>query len=80
MKRIQSACIIKTIHFQLKDGLAREAAVAAVREEAEGYLQSLERKRTAYRILGRREEPDGSIVMEVKMQYNSHPTGQYLEE
>ena len=37
MKRIQSACIYKTIHFQLKDGLEHEAAVAAVRQEAAAY-------------------------------------------
>mgnify|MGYP000771409618 CR=1 FL=1 len=40
MKRIQSACIYKTIHFQLKDGLEHEAAVAAVRQEAAAYAFS----------------------------------------
>lgn len=79
MKRIQSACIIKTIHFQLKDGIDHSTAVAAVKDEAEAYLQSLDRKHTAYRVLGQHDEPDGSIILELKMQYNTHPTGSYLD-
>ncbi len=46
MKRIQSACIYKTIHFQLKDGLEHEAAVAAVRQEAAAYEAGLRQKKT----------------------------------
>jgi hypothetical protein len=80
MKRIRSACITKTIHFQLKDGLAHAAAVSAVKDEAEAYLCSLDRKRTVYKVLGRHEEPDGSIILELKMQYNNHPVGSYLDE
>ena len=78
MKRIRSACIIKTIHFQLKDGIARAEAISAVKDEAEAYISSLDRKHTAYQILRREEEPDGSVVLEIKMQYNNHPTGTYL--
>lgn len=80
MKRIRSACIIKTIHFQLKDGLARELAASAARDEAEAYLSSLDRKHTAYKLLNRQEEPDGSVVIELKMQYNAHPVGEYLAD
>lgn len=78
MKRIRSACITKTIHFQLKDGLSSEAAASAARDEAEAYLGSLDRKHTAYKLLNRREEPDGSVVIELIMQYNNHPVGEYL--
>lgn len=78
MKRIRSACIFKTIHFQLKDGLSRDEAVGAVRDETEAYISSLDRKRTAYKILRREEEPDGSVILEIQMQYNNHPTGTYL--
>lgn len=33
MKRIQSACLSQTIHFQLKDGIPHEAAVQEAERE-----------------------------------------------
>ena len=75
MKRIQSACIYKTIHFQLKDGLEHEAAVAAVRQEAAAYEAGLRQKNVGYRILEEHTQPDGSIRIKIKMQYNKHPWG-----
>lgn len=75
MKRIQSACIYKTIHFQLKDGLEHEAAVAAVRQEAAAYEAGLRQKNVGYRILEEHTQPDGSIRIKIKMQYNKHPLG-----
>ena len=68
MKRIQSACIYKTIHFQLKDGLEHEAAVAAVRQEAAAYEAGLRQKNVGYRILEEHTQPDGSIRIKIKMQ------------
>lgn len=37
MKRIKSACLLQTIHFQLKEDIPHEAAVRGVREELEHY-------------------------------------------
>ena len=37
MKRIVSACLEQTIHFQLKDGMARSIAVRNVKEDYENY-------------------------------------------
>ena len=79
MKRIQSACIYKTIHFQLKDGLEHEAAVAAVRQEAAAYEDGLRQKNVGYRILEEHTQPDGSIRIKIKMQYNKHPLGEYMD-
>lgn len=78
MKRIRSACITKTIHFQLKDGIDREVAASAARDETAAYIHSLERKHTVYKVLDRHDEPDGSVVIELIMQYNNHPVGNYF--
>ncbi len=78
MKRIKAACIYKTIHFQLKEDLGHAAAVAAAEQEAAAYQAALERKRTQYRILEKTTQPDGSVLMKLKMQYNDHPCGEYL--
>ena len=79
MKRIQSACIYKTIHFQLKDGLEHEAAVTAVRQEAAAYEAALRQKKVGYRILEEHSQPDGSILIKIKMQYNKHPLVEYMD-
>ena len=79
MKRIQSACIYKTIHFQLKDGLEHEAAVAAVRQEAAADEAGLRQKNVGSRILEEHTQPDGSIRIKIKMQYNKHPLGEYMD-
>ena len=79
MKRIQSACIYKTIHFQLKDCLEHEAAVAAVLQEAAAYEAGLRQKNVGYRILEEHTQPDGSIRIKIKMQYNKHPLGEYMD-
>lgn len=79
MKRIQSACLEKTLHFELKEELGHAAAARAVREEVEHYKAQLERSRTRYRILQETVQPDDSVLLQVKMQYNSAPCGSYLD-
>ena len=78
MKRIKFACIEKTMHFLLKEDLPHEAAVAAVRGEVAHYKDTLERSRTQYRIEEETVEPDGSVFIKIKMQYNNIPCGDYL--
>ena len=46
MKRIKSACLLQTIHFQLKEDLDHTTAVQMVREELNHYKALLERNRT----------------------------------
>lgn len=78
MKRIQSACLNQTVHFQLKDGIPHEAAVREVQAEYQNYKSSLERSRTQYRILEELPQPDGSIIIKVKKQYLDYSVGDYL--
>lgn len=79
MKRIQSACLEQTLHFRLKDTMPHDAAVRMVREEYDRYREQLDRNRTRYRILSECEQPDGSLIVSLKKQYNNHDCGSYLD-
>ena len=50
MKRIQTACLHQTIHFQLKDNVPAEIAQRLVREEEKEYQENLNRHSVPYRI------------------------------
>jgi hypothetical protein len=39
----------------------------------------MDRNRTKYRITKEETQPDGSILVEVKKQYNYHDCGTYLD-
>ena len=80
MKRIQSACLLQTLHFQLKEeGVGHELAARAVEEEVAHYKAQLERSHIRYRIAEETRRPDDSIVLKIRKQYNSHDVGDYLE-
>jgi hypothetical protein len=79
VRRIQSACLRQTIHFQLKENIAHALAVRMVKEEFESYKQLLERNRTKYIIVDEKTKDDGSIIIKVKKQINSYDTGDYLD-
>lgn len=79
MKRVQAACITQTLHFQLKEDIGHDYAVKLVREEADKYKRQLEKSGFKFRILKEEEQRDGSILMEVKKQYNTSPVGNYLD-
>lgn len=79
MKRIQSACICQTLHFQLKEELGHASAVRQVHEEVAQYKRTLERNHTRCRIVGETPQDDGSIVLQVIKQYNGAPVGSYLD-
>lgn len=76
MKRIQAACISQILHFRLKEG---EYAIRAVKEEVKRYKEGLDRGHTKYKILSEEEQPDGSVIIEIKKQYNTAPVGAYLD-
>ena len=80
MKRIKAACLEQTVHFLIKEDLPHEAAVRAVRAEYEHYQNQMRRSRTRFRILEEQEQPDGSLVVKLKKQYNSYDCGRYMEE
>ena len=79
MKRIKSACLQQTLHFMLKEDLCHEDAVRSVKEDLAAYRLQLERSRTRYRIDSEEEQPDGSIIVKIRKQYNSYDCGDYLD-
>ena len=79
MKRIKEACICQTLHFMLKEEVGHDYAVRIVQEEIAKYKASLEKSGTKYKILEETEQPDGSVLIKIKKQYNSSPVGSYLD-
>ena len=73
MKRVKAACILQTLVFAQKDGcgLSKERQLAENRREVAHYKQTLERARTKYQVTDESEQPDGSIVVHVRKQYNN---------
>ena len=72
MKRVKAACILQTLVFMQKDeaGYSREQALMINHQEIEHYKAALERAKTRYQILDEEEQPDGSVVIHVRKQYN----------
>lgn len=72
MKRVKAACILQTLVFAQKDdaGYSKERAIKLNHEEIEHYKATLERSRTRYQIIDETEQPDGSIIVHVRKQYN----------
>ena len=79
MKRVKAACLLQTLHFQLKEDIDHDIAVRAVREEVAHYKTQLERTRTAFKIDEETVQPDGSIIVKIRKQYNAVNTGSYLD-
>ena len=80
MKRVQSACLEQTVHFQLKeDVIGHAAALRAVAEEVEQYKAQMDRKHVKHKILEETTQPDGSILVKIKRQYNNYDCGDYLK-
>lgn len=79
MKRVKAACITQTLHFMLKDDMGSDYAKKMVEEEVKKYKDGLERSGTKYKILSEEVKQDGTVVIEIKKQYNSSPVGAYLD-
>lgn len=79
MKRVTAACITQTLHFMLKEDLGQDYAKKLVQDEVKKYKAGLEKNNTKYKILSETVQEDGSIVIEIKKQYNMSPVGKYLE-
>lgn len=78
MKRIKAACITQTVCFSNHDGDTSEYAKMAIVQEWERYKSQLDKSGTKYKILSEKTNEDGSIVIEIKKQYNTSPVGEYL--
>lgn len=79
MKRVKAACITQTLHFILKEDLGRDYAKKMVEEEVKRYKAGLDKSGTKYKILSEEVLEDGSVMMEIKKQYNVSPVGNYLD-
>jgi len=79
MKRVKAACITQTLHFLLKEDVGREYAKKLVTEEVKKYKDSLDKNKTQYKILSEETQADGSVIIEIKKQYNTSPVGNYLD-
>ena len=79
MKRVKAACITQILHFLLKEDADKDYAEKFVKEEVERYKKQLDQNNVKYRILSEETQEDGSIIIEIKKQYNTSPVGQYLD-
>lgn len=79
MKRIKVACITQTLHFLLKEDVSSDYAKKLVTEEVKKYKDSLNKNKTQYKILSEETLADGSVIIEIKKQYNTSPIGHYLD-
>ena len=79
MKRVKAACITQTLHFLLKEDIGREYAKKLVTEEVKKYKDSLDKNKTQYKILSEETQADGSVIIEIKKQYNTSSVGHYLD-
>lgn len=72
MKRIKSACIFQTLVFSQKDdlGLSHEQLLKINHEEVAHYKSAMDRNGTRYQIVEETEQPNGSVLVRVKKQYN----------
>ena len=59
--------------------VGQETAIALVQQEVAAYKAGLDRKKTRYRMLEERTEPDGSILIGIIKQYNQTDVGNDLD-
>ncbi len=78
MKRVKAACIVQTLHFQLKEDVEANYAKQLVQQEVAVYKTKLDKSGTKYRIISEEVQADGSVMIEIKKQYNTSPVGDYL--
>ena len=71
MKRIKAACITQTLCFSNHDGETTEYAKKMIVQEYDKYKAQLDKSGTKYKILSEKTNEDGSIVIEIKKQYNT---------
>lgn len=78
MKRIEQACLLQTLHFQLKEDMKHCLAVKAMEDEIRHYKLTLKQRGTHYQIADEVKQPDGSVIMHIKKQYNNYAYSEYM--
>jgi hypothetical protein len=79
LKRIQTACLNQTLHFQIKPDVPKHAAAKNARMEYESYKATLIQNDTKHKIIAEKTQDDGSIIVKVKKQLSSYDVGEYLD-
>ncbi len=79
MRRVQSACLMQTILFGLKEDLPKSMAAQQVQKDVEAYKMQLKRKHTPYQIVGETLREDGSVLLKIKKQYNAYDYKEYFD-
>ena len=79
MKRIKSACLEQTIQFVSNDGVSPAEARGAVEHEVAQYKLGLDRRSIKYKVEEETSQPDGSLTLKIKRQYNFYHCGSYLD-
>ena len=59
--------------------VSSDYAKKLVTEEVKKYKDSLNKNKTQYKILSEETLADGSVIIEIKKQYNTSPIGHYLD-
>ena len=66
-------------NIALKEDVSSDYAKKLVTEEVKKYKDSLNKNKTQYKILSEETLADGSVIIEIKKQYNTSPIGHYLD-
>lgn len=72
MKRVKSACIFQTLVFSQKEdaGISLDLMRKLNHEEVARYKASMDHTGTRYQIVEELDQPDGSVLVRVRKQYN----------
>lgn len=78
MKRIRFACLEQTIHFFPKEDVDHNEALEIMYKELADFKARLERGRKKYQIVEEITQPDETIIVKLKRQYNDYACGEYI--
>ncbi len=78
MRRVKSACLQQELHFSMREVFSPAETERICRAEFEQYKLDLIRKGIRHKIVDEAVQPDGSLIVHVKKQYNAHDVGEYL--
>ena len=79
MKRVKCTCLDQTLHFVLcNDNMSGAGAEKELQMEVARYKQELERSKIKLQVIDEQMQPDDSIILKLKKQYNSYDVGEYL--
>lgn len=79
MKRVQAAFLQQTLRFIPKEGIDPKYTAQAVQDEITQYKTRLDHTHVPYCILKEEIQKDGTVILEIKKQYNNSPVGNYLD-